>query len=260
MHSNHTTGGGDWKQVLRHPLVVGALLLVGVLVAGTALVEAQTSPTPNGAAATSTTTPPSTNSIGTGTGGTGMSGTDGTATTTNGTGVGGTGTMDDVNTGTSGTGTGTGTSTGVTETSQGINAAALTPLPLPGTTPAPIIVSVDNAGNTLVRGIVQSIDGNSMTIMSWGGIWTIRSGGTGATTVVPIGIGGVSDFSAIIPGHIVGVQGVMASNQDMTINAEFVRDWSTNPFMETGLNFGTQATSPSPGTGNAGGGTGSTEL
>ncbi len=126
-------------------------------------------------------------------------------------------------------------------------------LPLLGATPAPMVVSIENSGNTLIRGVVQSVTANEVTIATWGGVWTIRSAGEGATTVLPTGPSGSSDMSSIMVGHFVGAEGIIDLNEPMTVNAAFVRDWTTNPYRGALLNGFGATTSPSGNTGGTNG-------
>jgi hypothetical protein len=111
--------------------------------------------------------------------------------------------------------------------------------------PAPMVVSVDQNGDALVRGIVTANAGDSLTVQSWGGMWTIQSGGAGATTAVPGGPAGAHDFSAIRVGDFVGAEGTVSGTSGLALNASFVRDWTTNPMLNGSMNGsasgGTQA-------------------
>lgn len=105
-------------------------------------------------------------------------------------------------------------------------------------TPAPVIVDIRSDGTALVRGSVTQAGADSITIESWGGSWTIRMNDDGA--VIPPGNGGQNDASAIQVGHFVGVEGMVARDGQLTIDASFVRDWTTNPY--TGALLDTGAT------------------
>lgn len=135
-------------------------------------------------------------------------------------------------TGTTGTGTtGTGTATGMGTGTVGMTPlAALTAYPAAGTTPAPMVVDIDSSGTALVRGVVMSSSANMVTLQSWGGLWIIRS--TGTATVIPAGAT-VGDLSQIRVGDFIGVDGTLATDQLYTIDANLVRDWTTNPYVAT---------------------------
>ncbi len=102
--------------------------------------------------------------------------------------------------------------------------------PATGPTPAPIVVSAQNNGTILIRGVVEEVSANSMTVRSWGGTWTIRT--NAMSTVVPAG-SVKGDLASIAPGNFVGVQGSVASNQEFTVDATFVRNWTTDPYVST---------------------------
>jgi hypothetical protein len=101
-------------------------------------------------------------------------------------------------------------------------------LPAAGTTPAPMVVDIDSAGNILIRGVVASAGTDSITVTSWGGTWTIQTDST--SSVIPNGTGGMSDLSAISVGDFVGVDGTVSQDTSMTVDAQLVRDWTTNPW------------------------------
>lgn len=92
--------------------------------------------------------------------------------------------------------------------------------------PAPMVIEADDAGNVVMRGEVTAINGSSMSVESWGGTWTVRT--NGESSVVPVGNGN-GDLSGISVGDFVGVDGVFATDQDMTVDASFVRNWTTDP-------------------------------
>jgi hypothetical protein len=48
-------------------------------------------------------------------------------------------------------------------------------------------------------------------------------------SVIPNGAAGTNDVSAIRVGDMVGAEGMMAEDADFTIDASFMRDWTTNP-------------------------------
>lgn len=126
-----------------------------------------------------------------------------------------------VTTNTNGTATTNATGTMTSTTGAPVLTAA------PGTAPAPMVAQVDENGNALVRGVVQSVNTNWITIASWGGTWNVRT--TGNSTVTPVGTNGGGDVSGITPGDFVGVEGTVASDQVWTVNASVVRDWTKAP-------------------------------
>jgi hypothetical protein len=93
---------------------------------------------------------------------------------------------------------------------------------------APMIVSVDDQGNALVRGVVLSTSPNSLTLRGWGGTWTIN---TNSSAEVDTGTGSVfnGDMSNIAVGDFVGAEGAIDGNNNWTVDATVVRDWTTSP-------------------------------
>jgi len=96
------------------------------------------------------------------------------------------------------------------------------------TIPAPIVTDIDNGGNILLRGIVQEVGPDFFTVRGWGGIWTVRTYDDGVVT--PSGPDGAHDISTIEPGHLVGTDGTIATDQDWTVDATFVRNWTREPY------------------------------
>jgi hypothetical protein len=127
----------------------------------------------------------------------------------------------------------------------------------PGEYPAPMVIDIDDAGNALIRGTVQSTGSDSITITTWGGTWTIQT--DDGDSVVPAGTTGTDDLSAIRVGDFVGAEGTVSTGNAMTLDARFVRDWTTNPFTGTagvGVEGGTGSAGTSTDTGTGTGGTG----
>lgn len=165
----------------------------------------------------------------------------------------------------------TSTSTSIIPTDNGTSVTQTTTLTTPGQYPAPMVVDIDNSGNALVRGVVQSVTADTITVQSWGGTWIIR---TGANSVV---FSQSSDLTGIGAGDFVGAQGTVAPGETAVLNATIVRDWTTNPFTGATNTSGTSSDTGSsssgtgaegtsqPGTDNAGGtsapsGSGSSSL
>ncbi len=84
----------------------------------------------------------------------------------------------------------------------------------------PTVLEVNKAGNVLIRGTVNSVSANSLTIKSWGGEWTINV--PSGATVLPQGTA-LSSFAA---GDFVGVQGTVNTTANWTVDATLVRDWT----------------------------------
>lgn len=101
-------------------------------------------------------------------------------------------------------------------------------LPDPDSTPAPMVVDIADDGTVLIRGVVESAGTDSITIMTWGGGWTVRT--TSVSTVFSSGNNSGGNMSAISVGDFVGVMGRVNVNEGFTVDADIVRDWTTNPF------------------------------
>lgn len=100
---------------------------------------------------------------------------------------------------------------------------------LSDTLPAPSVVEIDATGNVLIRGVVESVDTHTLTITSWGGTWTILTGGN--TSIIPQPTSGTAgDISQVSVGDFVGIEGVMATDQSVTAYAALIRNWTTNPY------------------------------
>lgn len=93
--------------------------------------------------------------------------------------------------------------------------------PSVGTTPAPMVLDISSNGTVLIRGTVRSVTGDTITIDSWGGIWFIRTSGASFASNAAI--------SDITEGDFVGISGSIAQDQILTIDATFVRNWTSNP-------------------------------
>lgn len=98
-------------------------------------------------------------------------------------------------------------------------------------TPAPVVLDIDNAGMALIRGTVTNVGTNAITIETWGGQWTLTTNST--TSVIPWVAGHVGDISGISVGDFVGARGV-ALRGESTLRATLVRNWSTHPYPMSG--------------------------
>ncbi|KKU85651.1 MAG: hypothetical protein A3G60_03555 [Candidatus Ryanbacteria bacterium RIFCSPLOWO2_12_FULL_47_9c] len=85
-------------------------------------------------------------------------------------------------------------------------------------------VVIGPAGHALVRGTVESVSANSLTVKSWGGSWIIRA--SADTSIAPRFTGSVGDLAKIQVGDFVGASGKVATNQNFTIDAANIRNWS----------------------------------
>ena len=87
--------------------------------------------------------------------------------------------------------------------------------------PKPVEVTITAKGDITLRGTVQSVSSTSLTVKTWGGVWTINIGPS--TTLLP-----TNDLSKMLVGDFVGVIGTV-SQDSQTVAATYVRDWVTKP-------------------------------
>lgn len=138
----------------------------------------------------------------------------------------------------------TSTTTGTTATT---TATTTPPAPTPTPTPAPIpvptpvpmhredndhtnnrnVVQIGPEGNALLRGTVSAVGTNSITVSSWGGLWTVVLGAD--TQVMPKST--TTPLGMIKQGDFVGVNGKVDTTQPWTINAKVVRDQTAEQSM-----------------------------
>lgn len=103
----------------------------------------------------------------------------------------------------------------------------------PETTPAPVVLESDSTGEILLRGAVQSVNQGEMDITGWGGTWTIRAtdeSEVAARESVAVNAEQDADvFAGISVGDFVGVEGTVVTDASFTVDADFVRNWTTDP-------------------------------
>jgi hypothetical protein len=85
--------------------------------------------------------------------------------------------------------------------------------------PKPMVVQISSGGNVLLRGTINSVNSNSITVKGWGGNWVVNT--SSSTQFVP-----GSDMSQFKAGDFVGVQGNVSQSASWTIDATLVRDWT----------------------------------
>ncbi len=86
----------------------------------------------------------------------------------------------------------------------------------------PMVLQVGAAGRVLIRGTVVSASAGSLSINSWGGVWTINV--PSSAKVYPAAANdSVTGFQT---GDFVGAEGTVDANASWTINAGTVRDWT----------------------------------
>lgn len=86
-----------------------------------------------------------------------------------------------------------------------------------------MMVQIGPEGMTTLRGTLVSVNGNVLTVKSWGGNWTVK---VASGSEVLHSKGGITNLSNFAAGDFVGVQGTADANAAWTINAKVVRDWT----------------------------------
>lgn len=81
-------------------------------------------------------------------------------------------------------------------------------------------VQIGPKGNALIRGTVNAVGTNSITVNSWGGLWTVVI--DSSTEIIPKST--TTPLGAIKQGDFVGVNGKIDTAQAWTVNARVVRD------------------------------------
>jgi hypothetical protein len=86
--------------------------------------------------------------------------------------------------------------------------------------PMPLIVEIDPAGNVLMRGTVSSINTDSLTLKTWGGICTVKVYSN--TKFTPEGL----TLDQVKNGEFIGLKGKVNSEENLTVNATLIHDWT----------------------------------
>ena len=82
-----------------------------------------------------------------------------------------------------------------------------------------MLLQVGPEGRVLLRGTVDSVGANSLTVKSWGGDWVVNV--ATSTKLMP-----GTDISQFKVGDFVGAQGMVKTSAAWTIDASLVRDWT----------------------------------
>jgi hypothetical protein len=82
------------------------------------------------------------------------------------------------------------------------------------------ILQVGSGGKVMLRGTIASISGNSLTVTSWGGPWTVNV--DSGAEILPTAAN--KDITKFKTGDFIGVQGTVSQSANFTINATIVRD------------------------------------
>ena len=118
-------------------------------------------------------------------------------------------------------------------------AATMVMLPVPANAKA-TVVDIGANGNVLLRGTIDSVAANSLTVKSWGGDWTVNI--PSSATLMP-----TTDMTQFSVGDFVGVTGTVDSSSSWTVSATLVRDWTVQGQVKTNkteVNATMKASSP----------------
>ncbi len=88
-----------------------------------------------------------------------------------------------------------------------------------------MVVQIGPGGKTLLRGTVDAVGSNSLTVKSWGGDWVVNV----ASDANLMPGASVSDVKV---GDFVGVQGTTSQSAAWTVDANLVRDWTAKKVMQ----------------------------
>jgi len=83
-----------------------------------------------------------------------------------------------------------------------------------------MVVQIGPAGNALIRGTVTNVGTDSLTVKSWGGDWTVKIDSN--TKFLPRGL----TLDQIKAGDLVGLNGKVNSEENLTVHATLIRDWA----------------------------------
>jgi len=101
--------------------------------------------------------------------------------------------------------------------------AGVASLVVADTTPAHVgpamVLSVNANGKILLRGTIDSMSTNSITVKGWGGDWIVNLSSN--TQLLP-----TTDITQFHAGDYVGVQGIVTTGSAWTIDGTIVRDWT----------------------------------
>ncbi|RJQ28569.1 hypothetical protein C4571_03440 [Candidatus Parcubacteria bacterium] len=84
-------------------------------------------------------------------------------------------------------------------------------------------IEITPSGNALLQGTLTGITSSSLTVKSWGGVWTAR---LSSSTELMRRFGGKANLSEFKVGDVTRVRGKIDANASFTIDASSVRDFS----------------------------------
>ena len=83
-----------------------------------------------------------------------------------------------------------------------------------------MVLQVSPAGKVLLRGTIDSVSTTSITVKSWGGDWTVNV--PASAEMMPKD----ATLSSFKQGDFIGVQGIVNTSANWTVDATLVRDWT----------------------------------
>jgi hypothetical protein len=94
---------------------------------------------------------------------------------------------------------------------------------------SPMSVSIGTNGHATLRGTVTAAASSSVSVKSWGGVWTVQ---IAATTKVTPHQGAANDVSSIKIGDTISVKGTAVADAGLTIRAKTVNDPAMEKVLE----------------------------
>ncbi len=93
-------------------------------------------------------------------------------------------------------------------------------------------LEIGPAGRATIRGTLVSVGSDSLVLKSWGGNWTIRV--SSSTEILPkvVATSSPVGLAAFTAGDFVGVNGRVVTDQNWTVDAKVVKDWSIRRVIE----------------------------
>ena len=83
-----------------------------------------------------------------------------------------------------------------------------------------MVLQIEGGGKVLLRGTIDSIGSNTLTVKSWGGDWTVNV--PSSAELMPTNAN--HDLTQLKTGDFVGVQGTVSQSANWTVDATLVRD------------------------------------
>jgi|SRR3989344_2886885 len=88
-------------------------------------------------------------------------------------------------------------------------------------TTSPMSVDIASSGHASLKGTVMAVSSSTISVKSWGGVWSVA---IGSSTKITPHTGAANDVSNIEVGDIVSVKGTARADATLTIDAKTVND------------------------------------